>query len=144
MDILTWYSESLRGVTLHYQQCFLFDLNVTCRWQVLVFLFEGCNCLFNVFDGRALLDDFLHFLHVVESNIVDLHERYAALGREGLADQSRRPQVSPARTEATLEQTVVALRGEHPAWGARKISRRLKDLLVQRFLMHFYIKNLFY
>ena len=55
-------------------------------------------------------------------------ERYAALGREGLADQSRRPLASPARTELRLEQAVVELRGEHPAWGGRKISRRLKDV----------------
>ena len=34
-------------------------------------------------------------------------QRYAALGREGLADQSRRPLTSPARTEATFEQAVV-------------------------------------
>jgi transposase len=55
-------------------------------------------------------------------------ERHAALGREGLADQSRRPLASPARTQLRLEQAVVELRGEHPAWGGRKISRRLKDL----------------
>ena len=55
-------------------------------------------------------------------------ERYAALGRSGLADQSRRPLASPARTEDRLEQAVVELRGEHPTWGGRKISRRLKDV----------------
>lgn len=47
--------------------------------------------------------------------------RYRAGGREGLADLSRRPHHSPARSDATLEATVVAVRGRHPAWGGRKI-----------------------
>ena len=53
-------------------------------------------------------------------------ERYAVLGHEGLADQSRRPLVSPARTQVTLEQAVVELRGEHPAraGGAVSLLRR--------------------
>jgi len=47
--------------------------------------------------------------------------RFTAQGPDGLADRSRRPQTSPARTEAELEQRVVLIRTEHPAWGARKI-----------------------
>jgi transposase-like protein len=55
-------------------------------------------------------------------------ERYDHGGRDGLADRSRRPQSSPARTAALLEEQVVALRHEHPAWGGRKLRRRLQDL----------------
>jgi transposase InsO family protein len=51
----------------------------------------------------------------------------AAAGH-GLADRSRRPRASPARTAGAVERLVVALRGEHPAWGARKLKRRLEDL----------------
>jgi transposase InsO family protein len=51
---------------------------------------------------------------------------YKWLGRwtadEGLADRSRRPHASPGRTEAALEERVLALRDAHPAWGARKIA----------------------
>jgi len=54
--------------------------------------------------------------------------RYAQQGKAGLADQSRRPLSSPARTADGIERAVVALRREHPAWGGRKISRRLQDL----------------
>lgn len=56
--------------------------------------------------------------------------RHAASGREGLADRSRRPHVSPGRTEAAIEARVVELRDQHPAWGARKLQRRLHDLGV--------------
>jgi len=45
-----------------------------------------------------------------------------------LADASRRPAHSPWRTEPRLEQLILALRDEHPAWGARKLRRRLQDL----------------
>jgi transposase InsO family protein len=42
-----------------------------------------------------------------------------------LADRSRRPHSSPARTEQEIEARVLAIRDEHPAWGARKIERCL-------------------
>ena len=54
--------------------------------------------------------------------------RYAEQGEVGLADRSRRPSHSPEQTHADLEQAVIALRQQHPAWGGRKISRRLQDL----------------
>ena len=54
--------------------------------------------------------------------------RYAVEGEAALQDRSRRPLTSPTQTDATLEAAVLALRREHPAWGGRKISRRLSDL----------------
>jgi len=42
-----------------------------------------------------------------------------------LGDRSRRPHSSPARTERAIEDRVLAIRDEHPAWGARKIWRCL-------------------
>lgn len=54
--------------------------------------------------------------------------RYHRAGVAGLADQSRRPQTSPHQTAAPLEAQVVALRRAHPAWGGRKLRRRLQDL----------------
>jgi transposase InsO family protein len=50
--------------------------------------------------------------------------RWAA--KEELVDRSRRPHSSPARTEATIEERILALRDAHPAWGARKIMHCLK------------------
>ncbi len=54
--------------------------------------------------------------------------RFAEEGEAGLADRSRRPRRNPARTSSETEGVVLALRGEHPAWGGRKLERRLLDL----------------
>jgi transposase InsO family protein len=48
-------------------------------------------------------------------------------GEERLADHSRRPSTSPSRSDAKTEQLVLSVREAHPAWGARKIARILKD-----------------
>lgn len=53
--------------------------------------------------------------------------RYAAEGRAGLEERSRRPLSSPRLTPAEVEAAVVDLRTAHPAWGGRKLSRRLQD-----------------
>lgn len=54
--------------------------------------------------------------------------RFGAEGAGGLTDRSRRPKRSPRRTRATIEEAVLALRRAHPAWGGRKLKRRLEDL----------------
>ncbi len=54
--------------------------------------------------------------------------RHAQEGAQGLQDRSRRPQQTPSRTPAEIEKRVVQLREQHPAWGGRKIRRRLADL----------------
>ncbi len=57
-----------------------------------------------------------------------LARRYRGAGDAGLADRSRRPRRSPGRTPEAMEALVLALREQHPAWGGRKIARRLRDL----------------
>lgn len=54
--------------------------------------------------------------------------RFDAEGAAGLVDRSRRPACSPGRTAPDLEEVIVRLRAVHPAWGARKLRRRLLDL----------------
>ena len=54
--------------------------------------------------------------------------RHRSEGRAGLADRSRRPLSSPRRTAREIEERVLALREQHPAWGGRKLRRRLQDL----------------
>jgi transposase InsO family protein len=50
--------------------------------------------------------------------------RYLTEGREGLADRSRRPRQSPARTAAAVEGEVLRIRDEsNNAWGGRKIAK---------------------
>ena len=55
-------------------------------------------------------------------------ERYGTEGVAGLADRSRRPNASPARTTPEVEARIVALRDAHPTWGGRTLRRRLEDL----------------
>jgi transposase InsO family protein len=52
-------------------------------------------------------------------------ERYGGAGREGLMDMSRRPHRSPWRSATPIEDAILLLRQQHPAWGARKLRRRL-------------------
>jgi transposase InsO family protein len=47
---------------------------------------------------------------------------------QALHDRRRRPLSSPTRSCDAVEQAVLAVRREHPAWGGRKIARRLLDL----------------
>jgi len=53
--------------------------------------------------------------------------RYQGEGAQGLADRSRCPHHSPRQTAEGVAQRILALRAEHPAWGARKLRRRLAD-----------------
>jgi transposase InsO family protein len=48
--------------------------------------------------------------------------RWRAEGAAGVAERSRRPLASPARTSPAVEAAVLAVRARHPAWGGRKIA----------------------
>lgn len=54
--------------------------------------------------------------------------RFQVGDAQALADQSRRPHRSPRRTLPRVEEQVLALRAEHPAWGGRKLRARLLTL----------------
>lgn len=55
-------------------------------------------------------------------------KRYLKEGETGLQDQSRRPKCSPRRTARAVEECVLRMRAQHPAWGGRKLHARLKAL----------------
>ena len=48
-------------------------------------------------------------------------KRYQAQGLDGLQERSRCPYDSPYRTPFVVRQALIALRKEHPRWGARKL-----------------------
>ena len=52
-------------------------------------------------------------------------KRYKKLGYVGLVEKSRRPHASPLSTGEDIVVSVLKLRGEHPSWGPKKISRVL-------------------
>ena len=47
--------------------------------------------------------------------------RYKTDGLAGMVERSRRPQHSPQKTPAEIEQRVIELRQQRPDWGARKL-----------------------
>lgn len=57
-----------------------------------------------------------------------LLRRHREAGEAGLLDRSRRPHDSPARVPPAIAAQILALRTAHPAWGGRKLARRLRDL----------------
>lgn len=57
-----------------------------------------------------------------------LLREHAEHGEAALQPRSRRPHASPRQTAPAMEQQVLALRERHPAWGGRKLARRLRDL----------------
>lgn len=52
-------------------------------------------------------------------------QRFQQEGATSLQDRSRRPQASPNRTSEEVEQTILQIRDQHPAWGPRKIKALL-------------------
>lgn len=54
--------------------------------------------------------------------------RYIENGYNGLKDHSKRPKHSPSITPPEIEQSILLLRDKHPAWGGRKLKRRLEDM----------------
>jgi len=53
-------------------------------------------------------------------------QRFREGGVVALADRSRRPKTTPRRTLETIEQAILHVRQDHPAWGARKIRAYLQ------------------
>jgi transposase InsO family protein len=51
--------------------------------------------------------------------------RFEATGIGGLADESRRPLISPLETSTEIQLEIIKLRQKHPTWGARKLARVL-------------------
>ena len=54
--------------------------------------------------------------------------RFLKEGYSGLTDLSRRPKTSPNKTSKVLVNEILKVRKLHPAWGGRKLNKRLKDL----------------
>jgi transposase InsO family protein len=58
-------------------------------------------------------------------------KRFLDYGEDGLMDESRRPLKSPSKTSQQMEEAVLVIRDQHPAWGGRKIRRRLENMGYQ-------------
>lgn len=88
----------------------------------------------------SLREEFVHLAGGEDANIAELCRRFSISRKTGykwihrfgqgdrgqLADQSRRPRRSPRRSSGAVEQAVIEVRQQHPAWGGRKIHQVLK------------------
>ncbi len=85
---------------------------------------------------KFLIDDYMHGhfsitelatrYGVSRKTTYEWVQRFEVLGRDGLADHSRRPLSSPNKTsesitEAILLLAILLLRKRHPLWGAKKL-----------------------
>ncbi len=60
-----------------------------------------------------------------------IFNRYKDFGLEGLGDRSRRPYRHANQLPFQVERTIIAIKREHPTWGARKIRDKLvRDLPI--------------
>src|SRR5580765_1457454 len=114
----------------------------TLAWLQLHLPARRCAMPWEINTTMSQRRDFVHLASQEGANVRELCRRFGispptaykwlarhrTLGESGLADQSRRPHASPTQTDATLAAAVVALRQQHPAWGGRKLRRRLLDL----------------
>ena len=57
--------------------------------------------------------------------------RYETEGPAGLQERSRRPRGHPKTTSSEIEQRILELRQQNPAWGGRKVRRRLLNLGIK-------------
>jgi putative transposase len=55
-----------------------------------------------------------------------IFQRYRDVGIEGLTDRSRRPYRQANRLPVQIETLIVALKREHPSWGAPKLREKLR------------------
>lgn len=92
-------------------------------------------------DTMSLRFEFVHFASQDEANIRDLCRRFGISpttgykwlsrwsqeGSAGLADRSRQPHHSPARTGDHIVSLLKMAHAAHQHWGARKIKRWLED-----------------
>jgi transposase InsO family protein len=53
-------------------------------------------------------------------------DRHEQEGEQGIAERSRKPLASPHQTDQEMEQRIIELRLENPAWGAKKLYKLLE------------------
>jgi len=100
-------------------------------WQVFTVVDLRQELVRAMAAGEASVREVSQRMSVSRQTAYKWSARYKAEGDAGLQDRSRRPVVSPRRTPADMEERVCKLRRLHPAWGGRKLRRRLKDLGVE-------------
>lgn len=72
-------------------------------------------------EGAFSMTELCQRFHISRKTGYKWRDRFREGGLTALADRSRAPGHSPHRTVEALEEALVALRRQHPTWGARKL-----------------------
>lgn len=76
----------------------------------------------------ANISDLCHRFGISRKTGYKWISRFRQLKGEDFQDRSKRPQISPGKTDHHIEALIIQLREKHPEWGGRKLKRRLEDL----------------
>ena len=94
-------------------------------WQECHVMDERLRFIARLLDGEQMAGLCAEF-GISRKTGYKIFRRYEGCGVEGLTDRSRRPQRHANQLPAPIEQQIVRLKREYPAWGAPKIRERLR------------------
>ena len=97
-------------------------------WKEVSVMSERIEFIKQVLQSEANFNQLCQHFKISRKTGYKWLRRYRRYGEPGLSDRSRRPRLMPMKTSWVVERFVLEVRDEHPAWGGRKIHRRLKDL----------------
>ena len=96
-------------------------------WKECSVMDERLRFVARLLDGEAMSEVCREF-GISRKTGYKIFDRYREHGLEALSDRSRRPVRYANQLPQPIESLIVALKGEKPHWGARKI----RELLVRR------------
>jgi transposase InsO family protein len=96
-------------------------------WKESSVMDERLRFVARLLDGE-LMTDVCRDFGISRKTGYKIFDRYKEHGLEALADRSRRPVRLANQLPAQIEARIVAIKGDKPHWGARKI----RELLVRR------------
>ena len=97
-------------------------------WKSVTVMSQRIEFVKMVLEQRTNMSELCHRFGISRKTGYKYLNRYNAEGIDGLADRSKRPQFCPHATDPKTERLILRLRDQHPAWGGRKLKRRLEDL----------------
>ena len=98
-------------------------------WQEICTVQQRENLVLAVLGNKASVAEMCRRTGVSRKTAYKWIERFKADGRAGLADQSRARHEQPERTSDAVCDEILSVRAAHPTWGARKLHKRLTEVL---------------
>jgi transposase InsO family protein len=98
-------------------------------WQEICTVELRENLVLAVLAKRASVAELCRRIGVSRRTAYKWIERYKTGGRGGLIDQSRARHTQPGRISDAVCDEILTVRAAHPTWGARKLHKRLTEVL---------------